>query len=271
MKNKKFKILVLSDLKKDTNSTIISAVSLSKMINAEVDLFHVKKPTDVIASDSQLSAMRTLNQEQNQSRNKIKETISPLNKAYNVNITSNFGIGNVKSEIEAYIKATKPDVIVLGKRSSKVINLIGDNVTDFVLKMHEGPVLITSNKNEIAPETELQIGLLNGKSQVFNQAFSEDVLANTTKPLKSFNLVNSKNEADDKNAVNEAIDYVFEKNDNTIKKLADYLEKNHVNLLFVNRADKADAAANDKSEIKNLINNVNVSLFITGSTQKLAV
>ena len=265
MKNKKFKILVLSDLKKDTNSTIISAVSLSKMINAEVDLFHVKKPTDVIASDSQLSAMRTLNQEQNQSRNKIKETIAPLNKAYNVNITSNFGIGNIKAEIEAYIKATKPDVIVLGKRSSKVISLIGDNITDFVLKMHEGPVLITSNKNEIAPETELQIGLLNGKSQIFNQAFTKDLLAKTNKPLKSFNIIDSSNKVEENIdlSINKTIDYVFEKNDNTIKNLANYLEKNHVNLLFVNRADNP--------EIKGVINSVNVSLFITGNRQKLAV
>ncbi|WP_405294832.1 universal stress protein [Algibacter sp. Ld11] len=271
MANNRFKILVLSDLKKHTSIIIKSAVSLSKMINADVDLFHVKKPTDVVASDSQLSAMRSLNQEHNKSRNKIKETIAPLNKAYNINITSNFGIGNVKSEIEDYIKATKPDVIVLGKRSSKALKLIGDNITDFVLKTYEGPVFIAANKNGIDPETELNIGLLNGKSQAFNQAFLEDVLTKTTKPLKSFNIVSSKAKVEETSVLREAVNYVFEKNDNTINKLAEYLEKNHVNLLFVNRTDSTNNSANNKSEIKSLINNVNVSLFITGSVQKWAV
>ncbi|MCL5127043.1 MULTISPECIES: universal stress protein [unclassified Algibacter] len=273
MKNKKFKILVLSDLKKHTNSTITSAVSLSKMIDAEVDLFHVKKPTDVIGTDSQLSAIRALNHEQNQSRNKIKETINPLSQTYGVNITSNLSIGNVKSEIEAYIKATKPDIIVLGKRNSKVIKLVGDNITDFVLKTYEGPVMIVSNKNWISPETDLHIGLLNGKSQDFNQAFTEDLLAKTSKPLKSFNIVDSSNKAEENidSSINKGVDYVFEKNDNTIKNLANYLEKSHVNLLFINRADNTDASANNKAEVKGVINSVNVSLFITGSTQKLAV
>lgn len=273
MENRKFKILVLSDLKKHTNSAITSAVSLSKMIGAEVDLFHVKKPTEVIASDSQLSAMRALNQEQNISRNKLKETITPLIETYGVNITFNFAIGHIKSEIEAYIKATKPDVIVLGKRHSKVIKLAGDHITDFVLKTYKGSVMIVSNENGLVPETDLHIGLLNGKSQVFNQSFTEDLMNKTCSSLKSFNLVNSIDSAEaiSKTDINKAIDFVFEKNDNTIKNLSSYLEKNQVNLLLVNRADNNDLTSNNTSEIKNVINHVNVSLFITSSAQKQAV
>jgi len=273
MENKKFKILVLSDLKKHTNSAMASAVSLSKMIGAEVDLFHVKKPTEVVGTDSQLSAIRVLNEEQNKSRNKIMDLINPLIETYGVNITFNFGIGHVKSEIETYIEATKPDVIVLGKRNPKVIKFAGDRITDFILKTYTGSVMIVSNENGLVPETDLNIGLLNGKSQVFNQAFTEDLMANTCSSLKSFNLVNSINSTEEqsKTYINKAVDFVFEKNDNTIKNLSSYLEKNQVNLLLVNRADNSDMASNNSSEIKNVINHVNVSLFITSRIQKQAV
>ncbi|XMO88088.1 universal stress protein [Algibacter sp. AS12] len=273
MKAKKYKILVLSDLKKHTNSTIKSAVGLAKMIDAEVDVFHVKKPTDVVASDSQLSAIRTINQELNQFKNKIEKLINPFIESYNIAITSNYGLGNIKSEIEAYISATKPDVIVLGKRNTKILKLAGDHVTDFVLKTHNGPVLIVSNKNGIAPETDLHIGLLNGQSQVFNQHFNGNLFENTKAPLKSFNIVNSVNSGyklGDKPNEN-TIDFVFEKNDNTIKNIDQYLDKNKVNLLLINRSIKKGTTANNESEIKQIINNVNVSLFITSNTQKQAV
>jgi len=270
MKKKISKILVLSDLKKHTKSAITSAVGLSKLVGAEVDFFHVKKPTDVIASDSQLSAMRVLNEEQNISRNKIKETIKPLIETYGVNISYNFGIGHVKSEIETYIKDTKPDIIVLGKRNPKVIKLAGDHITDFILKTYQGAVMIVANKKELVPETRLHLGLFNGKSEDFNQNFTDDLIAKTSGTLKSFNLVNNL-EGGSKTSMSKAIDYVFEKNDNSIKKLSNYLEKNNVNLLLVNRKDDTDVKRKKTSEIKNVINHVNVPIFITSRAGKQAV
>ncbi|WP_147677662.1 universal stress protein [Algibacter pacificus] len=273
MKSNKFKILVLSDLKKHANSVVTSAISLSKMLDTEVDLFYVKKPTEVIATDSQLSAIRSLNHEQNLLRNKIQETIKPLIKSYGVHITSNFRIGHLKSEIEAYIKATKPDIIVLGKRNSKLIKLTRDHIADFVLKIHEGPVVIISGEPGLVPENDVHIGLLNGKSQGFNQVLTEDLKTKTSGDLKTFNIVKSIDKSEEMNTidVNKTIDFVFEKNDNTIKNLSNYLEKNQVNLLLVNRADNADLTSNNTSDIKNVINNLKVSLFITGSTQKQVV
>ncbi|MEP3837549.1 MAG: universal stress protein [Algibacter sp.] len=273
MKVIKHKILVLSDLKKHTDSTIKSAVGLAKMIDAEVDVFHVKKPTDVVASDSQLSAIRTINQDQNESKNKIQELINPIIGAYNIGISFNYSLGNVKSEIESYIRETKPDVIVLGRRNTKVLKLAGDHITDFVLKTHNGPVMIVSSNNGIAPETDLHIGLLNGQTQVFNQDFTSNLFAKAKTPLKSFNIVNSANTAviEVEKSTNKAIDFVFEKNDNTIKNIDQYLSKNKVNLLFINRSSNKGAAMKNESEIKQIINNVNVSLFITSNTQKQAV
>lgn len=270
MRNNKYKILVLSDLKKSPSTILKNASSLAKIIDGDITFFHVKKPSDVVERESQLSAMRTINQEQIITGKKIQEALAPISKDYNVNINSTFAFGNVKNEIEEHIKATNPDVIVLGKRKAKGLRFLGDNITDFVLKIHKGPVMIASNKNGLSPDEELHLGLFNDNEESFDLEFTEDLIAQTKRPLKSFNIITNTNVTEEKEvSVNtKTVDFVFEKNDNTIKNLSNYLLKNDVNLLCVNRQkDKSNVL---KSEIKDVIDNVNVSLFIINKELKLA-
>ncbi len=42
------KILVLSDLNKSASKTLKSAVTLAKIMDAKIDFFYVKKPTEVV-------------------------------------------------------------------------------------------------------------------------------------------------------------------------------------------------------------------------------
>ena len=58
---KKYKILVLSNLDSSTQKILKSAVSLAKMIDGQIEVFSVTKPTEIIAGDNQLSAIRTIN------------------------------------------------------------------------------------------------------------------------------------------------------------------------------------------------------------------
>lgn len=270
MRNNKYKILVLSDLKKSPSTILKNASSLAKIIDGDITFFHVKKPSDVVERESQLSAMRTINQEQIITGKKIQEALDPISKDYDVNINSTFAFGNVKNEIEEHIKATNPDVIVLGKRKAKGLRFLGDNITDFVLKIHKGPVMIASNKNGLSPDEELHLGLFNDNEESFDLEFTEDLIAQTKRPLKSFNIITNTNVTEEKEvSVNtKTVDFVFEKNDNTIKNLSNYLLKNDINLLCVNRQkDKSNVL---KSEIKDVIDNVNVSLFIINKELKFA-
>jgi hypothetical protein len=58
MKNK---ILVLSDINSSTTGILTNALNLAKIVSGEITLFCVKKPTDIVENDSQLSAMRIIN------------------------------------------------------------------------------------------------------------------------------------------------------------------------------------------------------------------
>jgi len=57
------------------------------------------------------------------------------------------------------------------------------------------------------------------------------------------------------------VDYVFEKNDNVFTTVSNYLLKNKVNLLFVDRDKNSRNHSAFKSEIKDMVNKTNVSVF----------
>ncbi|MCD2258495.1 universal stress protein [Psychroserpens luteolus] len=261
--NNKYKILVLSDMKDTTSRTLKSSVSLSKMIDGNIHFFHVRKPTEIIEKESQLSAMRTINKAYVSISSEIKNIIEPIAKDYNTDITYNHTFGNVKNEILNCIETHKPDIIVLGKRKSKSINLLGDNITDFIIKNHNGAIMIASEQGLLEPETELSIGLLDDSNTTYNLEFVDALFNHTQKPLKSFRTAKKESHSGEEKtfANKDTVELVFDYGDNSIKSLSNYLAKSDVNLLYLNRANNNNT--NQRSKIKDLISNVNVSLFIS--------
>jgi len=76
MKKNKIKVLVLLDLKSNTDEIVNYTVKLSKLIDANFEFFSVKKPTEVVNTDSQLSAMRAINRDCAETNNEIKNIVS---------------------------------------------------------------------------------------------------------------------------------------------------------------------------------------------------
>jgi nucleotide-binding universal stress UspA family protein len=266
MKNNKYKILVLSDLKKSTSTTLKTAVSLAKMIDGEIEFFHVKKPIDIVEKENQLSAMRTINENHTLIRKKIKKLAESISEEYDVEISHSFAFGNIKNEISKHIQSVKPDIIVLGKKSKKSISLVGDNLTNFVISEHDGIILLASPKNSFEPNKELSLGVLNNSDKSFSLDFPQNLLEHTQKPLKSFKIIsksdvlNKTNENLDNNK--NTVEYVFEESDNALKTMSNYLLKNNINLLCFDREGKANTYST-KTNIKEVIKNLNLSLLLT--------
>lgn len=263
MKNSKQKILVLSGLKKSSYNALKSAVNLAKMIDADIDLFVVKKATDVVNSENQLSSMRNINDDFKKTKEKIKQLIEPFSKDYGIAINYSFTTGNIKDEIEKYINKTQPDVIVLGKRKSKIFNLPINNITGFILNKFSGAILVTSNQNTFIPEKQLSLGILGSIRPTTNMPFTDTLLDHSQKPLKTFNIVkDTKTELDEKAIVNNKIvNFTFEKSSNVIKNLSKYLLKSNVNLLYVDR-DEELINTDQMPNISSLIEKLEVSLLI---------
>ncbi|CAM1339106.1 universal stress protein [Tenacibaculum aestuarii] len=265
MKQNKYKILVLSDLQESTNNTLKSAVSIAKMIQADITFFHAKNATDIVKKESQLSAMRTINKEYSSTKKKILNFITPISKEYDVTITYDFSFGNVKQEIDQYISKNNPDVIVLGKRKPSSLNITGDNLTGYILKNYNNIIFIAENNNSLNPDEHITLGLLNNNIQSLDKDITKGLLANTKEPLISFNFIKNRESMNNiqKNLNEETVNYNFDKNNNTIKNLSNYLLKNNVHLLHINRGENENSLT--KSDIYSVINNLKTSLLVTST------
>ena len=261
---KKYKILVLSDLKESTSTTLKSTINLATMINGEIDLFYVKKPTEIIENDNQLSAVRSINEKHAHIERTIQDIVEPISKAHDIKVDYSFSFGNVKNEIENYIKASKPDIVVLGKRKSKVFNFAGDSITHFVLNRYNGVVVIASDSMALEVNEGLSLGILNSTGETINVDFAKDLLSHSQEPLKSFRIVKNSTEfSEGETGGNRAmIEYVFEKRNNAVRNLSKYLTKSNINLLCIDRNKSSDSNSNlMQSDIKEVINKLNVSLM----------
>ncbi|WP_343328396.1 universal stress protein [Polaribacter staleyi] len=258
-KKKKYKILVLSDLKENTLSVLKSSVSLAKIIDADIHFFYAKSPTDIVKNDNQLSAKREINESSFIIDKEIKNIVNSFTKDNNVPIKYSFTIGNVKNEIDTYLKENNTDIVVLGKRKSKSLHFLGDNITDFVLQQHKGTIVIADEHNSLEQPKEMSLGIFNQTKS--NNILVEHILSSSNKQLTSFKIVDSSSHLKEEPLSNDkkTTEYVFEKGDNAMKNICNYLSKSSINLLFVNR----NHSNTTKSNIKEAIKNLNCSLILT--------
>ncbi|XCF06647.1 universal stress protein [Tamlana crocina] len=266
MDGNKNKILVLSDLKDSTEAILKSAIALAKILSADIKFFHVKKGTDVVDRDSQLSSFRTINEQHSLTKNSIDGIIKSVSKTYGLKIDYSYAFGNIKNEIQDQLDTYQPDVVIVGRRKSR-LGLAGDKIINFVLKAHEGPVLVVNSKNTIEPDKALFMAILNGRASGYSDAITNSLLEQTQKPLKLFEVVDKagKHKGNEASSANGDVEFVFERNDNTVSNLSKYLLKSNINLLYLNRKSKEQN--NDglkKSDIKDIISKIEVSMLISG-------
>lgn len=266
MKTKK--ILVLSGLKQNLESTIKSAASLAKLINANVDFLYVKKPTEIVDNESQLTAIRSINREQIEMQSKMKRLLEPYTQKYDIRIKSKFAYGNVKNEIKDYLNLTNPDIVIIGKKNVSPFKFKNDGVTDFILNTFEGPVLIAPKSSNLDPEKELSIGILNDHNNNNKLSVIEELGSRSANPLKSFTIINESNRNYTLDLVNKInhTEFVFEKNDNVLSSVSNYIDKSKVNLLCLDRSNNSKIAKAQLLSSKEIISKINVPLLFGGKS-----
>lgn len=265
MKTKIYKIAVFSDLNNGADTALKSAIGLSKMINASIDFFYVKEASRIVASENQLSAMRSINEEYTLTKKQIEDLVNPISNKYNVPVAYSFSFGNVKNEIEKYIAENMPEIIVLGKRKSKKL-LGGDRITEFVLNTFKGKIIIAANGNLLNSEHQVSLGLLNETEQLGNDELVSSLLKQSKQPLKNFKVVSDSASVSETGISNslKSVAYVFERNDQVYEKLTKYISKSNINLLFIGRngENTMDKENFIKTAIPEVMNKTDVSILI---------
>ncbi|MFD1316529.1 universal stress protein [Namhaeicola litoreus] len=264
MKKKK-KILVLVDLKDTTLETLRPAIKFAQMMDANINLFHIKKPGRVIDTENQLSAFRTFTSEHKKMKDKAKAFIKELYNDEKVKIDFSFAIGHPKHELNHYLEQNKADILVLGKKKSKPVKFIGDDFTEVVLKYFTGPILIVNSKKEDFSLTDLSLGILNNQNLLSNFKFSQNLLQHTSQPITTFNFIkNSKKITTTQKYEQKIVEYFFENNNDISQNLSQYLIKSKVNLLYIDRSLQEQKLSDFKSlSIKDIILNTDVSILLS--------
>ncbi|GAA4233371.1 hypothetical protein GCM10022291_10190 [Postechiella marina] len=263
MTNNKYKILMLTDLKSSPEHLLENALNLAKHVNGDLDIFHVKKASEVVEKDNQLNAIRSIKDEHKIIDKRIKNLISSSSNLCKINYS--YSLGYIKDEIEKHIKEIKPDIIVLGKRKTKSLNIIGDNITRFILKKYKGDIFIASSNSVIKQKSDMSLGIFNNTEKTSNIA--NDLVACSKKPIKSFKIIDSlpsNKKEENINSNPNIIEYAFEKQPNTFKNISKYLLKSKVDLFCVNRKNDTNTSFIKKTELEQLVSSINIPLFITG-------
>ncbi|KKN32628.1 hypothetical protein LCGC14_0811980 [marine sediment metagenome] len=259
--------MVLSDLSSTTKETLKTTIEVAKIIGGEIQVFSVKRLTEVVDVDNQLSAMRSINTEHSVIDKKLKKMIDSISGSQDITISYSFAFGNIKNQISRYIDEKAPDIIVLGKRKNKPLSFIGDSITEFVLTTFEGPILIASDKLTWEPEQKLSIGILNGCSPSQSTRFASDLMLKVKKPIKSFKFVNDSEGSETQNILQEEqmVEYAFDYTKGAINGLSKYVSQNKVDLLFLDRESNNlnSQTTLETSDIRHIINKSKVSLLIS--------
>lgn len=270
MTSHKPKILVLCDLKKSFKDTLKSSVSLAKLIDGEVTVFNAQNPNHVVEKDNQLSAIRAINHNYISTNKILEESTKRVSSDSKINVNYEFKLGVVKDEIAKFVNAFKPDVIVIGKRKSKFINFSGDNLTNFLLDSYSGPILVTRRNHKLREAKSMSLGILDQTSSPKARDIFEKLRIHTEKPIKSFKIGSDANKTETNNTFvkNSMVEFVFEKNSNSIQNLSYYLEKNAIDLLYLDRTSH-DTKTKGKTnqELSKLILKLNVPLLLLSNTK----
>mgnify|MGYP001817556001 CR=1 FL=1 len=168
MKNNKYKILVLSDLKDKSEQVLRYAAKLSHEIDASVEFFHVKAATEISQVENPLTAIRLISDVCSKIEKKVKDLVAPIAEENNIKIKTTFAFGNIKNEIENCIKKSQPDMIILGERKRENFKFLGNNITRLVRKNYDGVVFVATDKTVLDSNGEVSLDSLGLKNNIAN-------------------------------------------------------------------------------------------------------
>ena len=257
----KYRILVVSDQTKTSQTVLNNAVNLAKNLNGSIELFYVKSPARVVRYDNQLSAMRELNQERVRIEKEMKAIVDEIAENERIPIIYDFTFGNVMNEVKKHIDTTQPDIVVLGKAKSKVSNLFGTDLTSYLMKDFKGTLLISSNDQTLSVSKEISLGILDDKMSKGNGDLAADLEKSSTNPVTWFKINGPKTPpgiGSDEQSLqgttrpSGTTTFEFEPGANFSNSVSKYVERSGVNLLCVRRSKLMDFSNNEKLASKQI-------------------
>ena len=244
----KYRILVVKDQGKYSQAALQNAVNLAKKIGGSIDLLHVKSPSRVVGNENQLAAWRELNRESARTKKTLLEEVNQVAANERIPITCNFTFGNLINEVQRHINATQPDIVVLAERKTWLKNLLGIDLTSYLLENYQGALLISKDEQALGSHHDLSLGLLDDFLVKGKNELLVDLEKSTAKPITLLKINTSANEQkpSDVSSLEEGTlstdmtTFEFDHGANIGKSVSKYIEMSGVSLLCVSKSNLTD-------------------------------
>jgi len=272
----KYRLLVLLDLSQESEMTLRSAINLAKVINGSIEFFYIKAAVDVVKSANQLSAISAIDKENYTIEKEMKSLVNLASQEIDIPIKYSFKYGNVKREIAYQLEKFNPDIVVIGKRNIKPFNFLGNDVTQFLLNNFSGNIFIAGEGKMLESNKEISIGIYNDILDGQSIDITKKLNKQNSNPVKFFRFrknseTNSENvklkNSKIKNNFEHSIEYVFEQGSNAVEGLVNYISKNNIDILCMERVRKQknqnNSSMNGMPEVQKVIHKLNIPLLIT--------
>jgi|GEM_PF-4674469 len=265
MKAQHSKILTLIDVQEPIDTIIKSTVNLAKTFDAEVKFLYVQKSMDTTKTENQIAVIQDLTQQRNAIA-RYKILVKRARKLQGLKLDFAVVSGPLKKTIQSEVETYQPDLIVLGKRRPNLFRIIGREVTDFVLKIFDGPLLIAHPTKVLEIKEDLSLGVLNDLSTIEENDVSNALIEQSKKPVKYFSITDDASLSTNTNDAGiPIISFIFENNQNAMKNVTNYVHKNDVQLLFLGRTNQENS--NKNVNLREAMKRINTSMLMIGNNR----
>ncbi|MEJ1221848.1 universal stress protein [Sediminicola sp. 1XM1-17] len=184
-----YSILVFIDFSETSIIALKNAAKLVKSVNGNIQAHYVEPLRRTAEEENQLTFKRRLTQSLKQSNAKAQKIIAPIAEEEGVEINFTMDWGNIKDSILKKVKDTDPDLVILGRRKAKMLDFIGDKLTQFVVDQLDTNVLISGSHHELHSFSDLYLGFY-GETLEKSEFKIIDHLQESNRSIKYFGIRN---------------------------------------------------------------------------------
>ncbi|MEW7292139.1 universal stress protein [Aquimarina sp. 2304DJ70-9] len=255
----KYRMLVLIDLSKASENVLKNAVQLSKVLKGSLEVFYVKAPADVVSYENQYSAIRAIQEDTRRAQARLKKMIRKIEKEENVLITFQIAYGNIKNAIKEKIVKVQPDLVLLGKRKSKLINFLNHGITNFILKKCSANILIAGQDDKFHSYRDIMLGVYGSILQDEGIEVINDLNQKNTSPIRFFSVKNQDNKRQaGLKQTKEGVSYVFSEGTNALDGLASYISRTNMQLFCIPRKYGI------KASVRQMVDKLDIPVLFVG-------
>lgn len=253
-----FKILVLTDFSKSSRIALLNAAKFAKLVNGSVSAYHVRSLQALYEEENQVSLARRRRDELVETHAVAEEMLSRIAEDEGVDVHFSMDFGNVKNCVMNKVSTTYPDLLILGKRKSKILNLLGDRLTQFVVENCNTSILISSSHSELHSFSDLSLGFY-GETLEKSDLNIIDHLQETTRPIKYFGIRNQSIEVDtiDEPKKKDRSFIFSQEGDIAIEALTSYVSRTNTELFCIPKKDNSDPQS-----VMQMVNRIDVPILI---------